>query len=251
VTRFGAVELAPDRARPGGWTLLVDGVAQSYVDLEDPTYLKFEYVRRVASVIDTVAPAGEPLRVLHLGGGALTLARYVAVTRPGSAQRVVERDEALDALVRRELPLPPGCVAELTVDDARAFVESSPGGAFDLVIGDVYSGAQMPPSVASLQFAREVARVGARYALNVADLPPLMFTRIQAATLRMAFPDVCLIASSALLRGRRYGNAVLVGGGALPLARLRRIAARDERRGRVLHGVDLTGFIGGIGPMVD
>ena len=83
------IELVPDRDRRSAWTLLVDGTPQSHVDLADPTHLEFEYVRRMASAIDLSAPAGEPLRVLHLGGGGLTLARYVAATRPASPQRVV------------------------------------------------------------------------------------------------------------------------------------------------------------------
>ena len=33
---FGEAELRPDPARPQGWTLLLDGVPQSYVDLADP-----------------------------------------------------------------------------------------------------------------------------------------------------------------------------------------------------------------------
>src|SRR2546429_3185620 len=103
-TEFGATELVADPGRAHGWTLLVDRVPQSYVDLDDPGHLEFEYVRRVASVIDAAAPAGVPLRVLHLGGGALTLPRYLAATRPGSTQRVLERDAALTALILRELP---------------------------------------------------------------------------------------------------------------------------------------------------
>src|SRR2546423_600544 len=92
--RRGAAALVPDPDRPGGWTLRLDGTPQSYVDTADPAVLHFEYMRRLGSVVDAAAPAGEPLRVLHLGGGALTLARYVAATRPGSTQQVVERDAA-------------------------------------------------------------------------------------------------------------------------------------------------------------
>src|SRR5690349_11154884 len=92
---LGYAELIPDRDRPDGWTLLVDGVPQSHVDLSNPRYLEFEYMRRLASVVDAAGPAGARLRVLHLGGGALTLPRYVVATRPGSPQRVVERDAAL------------------------------------------------------------------------------------------------------------------------------------------------------------
>jgi hypothetical protein len=68
-------ELLRDADRRAAWMLLIDGVPQSHVDLDDPGYLDFEYVRRIGHVIDEAAPAGQPLRVLHLGAGALTLAR--------------------------------------------------------------------------------------------------------------------------------------------------------------------------------
>src|SRR2546430_9151699 len=118
-TEFGATELVADPGRAHGWTLLVDGVAQSYVDLDDPTHLEFEYVRRLASVVDAAAPPGVPLTVLHLGSGALTLPRYVRHTRPGSAQRVLEWDPILVELVLRELPLPAGADIRIDIADAR------------------------------------------------------------------------------------------------------------------------------------
>lgn len=100
----GLAELLPDRDRARAWTLLIDGAPQSHVDLDDPAYLSFEYQRRLGHVIDLAAAPGRPLHVVHLGGGAFTLARYVAATRPRSTQQVVERDAALVRLVRRELP---------------------------------------------------------------------------------------------------------------------------------------------------
>src|SRR5712691_9600886 len=99
------VELLADLDRPRSWMLLVDGVPQSHVDLDDPRYLDFEYMRRLGHLIDLAAPDGMPLRVLHLGGGALTLARYVAATRPGSAQLAVESDAEVAARDRQRLPL--------------------------------------------------------------------------------------------------------------------------------------------------
>ena len=72
---------------------------------EDTLYLEFEYMRRLGHLADLAAPAGEPLRVLHLGGGGLSLARYVAAARPGSSQLAVDSDGALVKLVRRLLPL--------------------------------------------------------------------------------------------------------------------------------------------------
>lgn len=254
---LGTARLVPAGGRAGGWTLLIDGVPQSFVDPADPTHLEFEYTRRIAHVIDAAAPGGEPLRVLHLGGGALSLPRYVAATRPGSPQVVIERDAALIALVHRWLPLPGGATIEVVADDARDAVRRTPGGAYDLVIADVYQAARMPARVASTQFAGEVARVltpTGRYAVNIADLPPLAFSRRQAATLRTAFPDVCLIAEPGMLRGRRYGNVVLAAArvpGGLPVDRLAVAAYRDVFPGRLLHGSALDGFLAGARPVDD
>src|ERR1700683_158355 len=114
---LGHAELLRDADRRASWMLLVDGIPQSHVDLEDPGYLDFEYVRRLGHVIDTAAPAAQPLHVLHLGAGALTLARYVAATRPGSSQVSVEVDAALVDLVRRRLPLRG---VRVRIGDARA-----------------------------------------------------------------------------------------------------------------------------------
>jgi hypothetical protein len=56
----------------------VDGTPQSHVDLEDPTYLSFEYVRRMGHVIDrSPRPAHRCGRAPR--GRRTTLARYVAL----------------------------------------------------------------------------------------------------------------------------------------------------------------------------
>ena len=74
------IEFEADIFSATGLTLLVDGTAQSHVDPDDPTRLFFEYVRRIGHVIDAMGLPGSPLRVLHLGAGAFTLARYLAAT---------------------------------------------------------------------------------------------------------------------------------------------------------------------------
>ena len=229
----GVAELVGDPDRPRAWTLLVDGTPQSHVDLDDPEYLEFEYVRRIGHLVDLAAPAGEPLRVLHLGGGGLTLARYVAATRPRSSQLAVESDAALAELVRRQLPLSqPSRHAgrpragrsganmagrvRVRVGDARAVLEQLPAASFDVVITDLFAGARTPPHLTSAEFAAELARVLAPAGLsaaNIGDGPPLAYARAQVATVRSVFPQACLIAEAAVLRGRRFGNLVLAAGG--------------------------------------
>jgi spermidine synthase len=240
--------------------LLIDGVPQSHVDLDDPGYLDFEYVRRIGHVIDVAAPAGQPLRVLHLGAGALTLARYVAATRPGSPQLAVEADAALVDLIRLRLP-PRNPRLRVRVGDARAELERLRPGSFDVVIADVFAGGRTPAHLTSAEFwsaARRVVRAtstGSRagvVAANVADGAPLAHARAQVATARAVFPHACLIADAAVLRGRRFGNLVLAASlEPLPVEALTRRAAGDPMPGRLVHGSDLTRFTAGAKPVTD
>jgi spermidine synthase len=251
----GTATLVPDGDRPRAWTLLINGTPQSHVDLDDPTYLDFEYVRRLGHVTDLIAPPGRPLRVLHLGGGGLTLARYIAATRPRSTQQVIEIDAALVDLVRRRLPLERGHRIRIRTGDARALLARAPEAAFDLVVGDAYVGGQSPAHLSSAEFAAAVARAlrpAGCYAANLADGGARSFARAQVTTLRTVFPEVCLLADPAVLRGRRFGNLVLVAGRtAPPVAELTRRAAGDPFPGRVLDGEDLLRFAAGAPPLTD
>ncbi|GAB7038548.1 fused MFS/spermidine synthase [Catenuloplanes niger JCM 9533] len=256
-TGFGLAELVPDATAPGAWTLQVDGVPQSYVDVGDPTRMKFDYMRRLVTVVDTVAEPGVPLRVLHLGGGALSLPRYVAATRPGSVQTVVDRDTLLMALIWDRLPLPADAGVTMLLGDARETLEELPAGEFDLVVADVYQAAQMPRSITSTGFVRAAARLlrpDGLLAVNVVDVPPLARSRVMAATLGAVLPDVCVIAENGMLRGRKWGNTVLVAGlsaGRIPVQRLNALAARDQEPGRAVGGADMPAFISGATPLHD
>lgn len=262
----GTAELHPDPDRAHGWTLLLDGAPQSYVDLEDPAHLDFEYQRRLGHVIDVAAPQGQPLHVLHLGGGALSLARYVAATRPRSTQQVIEQDAALTQWVRTALPLERGWRIRIRGADARAGLGRLPQEWADLVIADVFSGARTPAHLTSGEFLHEVRRVlrpGGLYAANIADGPgaadrngtgqrPLDHLRSQVATARAAFGRVGVLADPAVLRGRRFGNGVLMASdGELPVAELTRRAAGDPHPGRVETGEGLADFAGGALPVTD
>ncbi|GGM35138.1 hypothetical protein GCM10011608_19690 [Micromonospora sonchi] len=245
----GLAELTSDPDRPGSWTLSLDGAPQSHVDLTDPTHLEFEYVRRLAAALDLIAPAGAPLRVLHLGGGALTLPRYVAATRPGSTQRVVEVDGALVELVRRLLPWPTDPRLKVRVGDARAVLAATREASYDVLVADVFAGARTPARLTSVEYAAEAARVlrpAGWYLANLADGPPLRYARGQVATVRTVLPRACLVADAGVLRGRRYGNLVLVAGRQEPpVAELTRRAAGDWFPGRVLADAELDRFAGG------
>ena len=267
-TSAGLAELVPDLSRTASWLLFLDGIPQSQVDLDDPGYLEFEYVRRIGHVADLAFPAGEPLRVLHLGGGAMTLPRYIAHTRPGSRQLVAEVDAELTDLVRRHLPLTgrrgdraaagqgargPG--VRVRAADARQVLESVAAAAYDLVISDVFAGARTPFHLTTAECARAVARAlrpGGVYAVNVADGPALDHVRGAVATVRSVFAETCMIAEAGVLRGRRLGNLVLAASARpLPYDQLRRAAAADPFPARVLDGAELERFASGAPVVTD
>lgn len=248
--RFGEAELLRDLDRDSSWLLTVDGVAQSYLDLADPTHLEFDYVRLIGDVVDCLRPG--PLSAVHLGGGGCTLPRYIAATRPGSTQLVVEADAELAALVRSSF----GAAGfRLRVGDARAELARLRPGESDLVVADVFAGSLMPEHVTTVEWLRGIAallRSDGTYVVNVADGRPLTFARAQVATLLAVLPHVALLADPSVLRGRRFANLVLAGSTvALPIEALVRRASRAAGRARVVHGEDLQAFTGGAAPITD
>jgi spermidine synthase len=252
---FGVARLVPDAHRQRAWELTVDGTPQSHVDLDDPSYLLFEYTRRIGHVLDHTAPRSAPLRVLHLGGGALTLPRYVAATRPGSSQQVVEADAALVELVRRELPLDRGSRIRIRHGDAREVMSHAPDDAFDVVISDVFARATTPAHLTTREYvlgADRVLRSGGVFVANVGDTWPLEYARSQIANTTAVFEHVCAISDPGTLNGRRFGNVVIVGSHQpLPIAALTRHAAGDVFQGRLLEGAALARFTSGRKPVTD
>jgi len=251
----GLAELVPDLSRTASWLLFTDGIPQSQVDLDDPGYLEFEYVQRIGHVVDLAFPAADPLRVLHLGGGAMTLPRYIAHTRPGSRQLVAEIDTALTELVRKHLPLPADRRIRVRAGDAREVLESVAPASYDLVISDVFASARTPFHLTTAECVRAVARAlrpGGVYAVNVADGPPLEQVRAAVATVRSVFSETCMIAEAGVLRARRLGNLVLAASERpLPYGELRRAAAADPFPARVLDGAELTRFASGAPVVTD
>ncbi|GAB2891253.1 fused MFS/spermidine synthase [Streptomyces deserti] len=251
----GTAKLMPDVDRKRAWLLTVDGAPQSYVDLDEPTHLEFEYARRLGHVLDTLAEQGRPLDVLHLGGGALTLPRYVAATRPGSRQDVVEADRGLLELVAEHLPLPEGAGVALHAADARAWLESAPDDRADVLVADVFGGSRVPAHLTSVAYAREAGRVlrgSGVYLANLPDAAPFAFLRSQLATFATVFAELALIAEPGVLRGRRFGNAVLVAAHRpIEVAALARLTAADVFPARVEHGRSLRDFTGDARPVRD
>ncbi|AAT89770.1 spermine synthase [Leifsonia xyli subsp. xyli] len=244
--------IEPDRFVPGSYQLVVDGTPQSQVNLDDPTQLFFEYVQRMGNAIDLIGEPGEPITAVHLGAGALTLPRYVAATRPGSRQQVVELESRLVDLVRQELPLPRHAQIRIRHGDARDVVGKLPAGLrgqVDLLVIDIFNGSRTPAHVTSVEFYRSAVSLlnpGGIVLVNVADGPPLAFARSQVATLGSVVGNVAALAETQVLKGRRFGNVVLMGSDSpLPLEWLPRLLASGPHPAKAVAGAELRTFTAG------
>lgn len=221
------------RLRPDGWgrggvVLDIGEAAQSHVDPAHPEEILYEYLRRIAHLADAVKAPGEPVRAAHLGAGAMTLPRYIAATRPGSVQVAVEIERELPGFVTHHLPLPSGARLHVVHDDARAALptlacaaglaaEPNTPGCFDLVVTDIFSGADSPEHLACREFyAEALAQVGPGgiLAVNVGDDPGLHFYAAQAEAMDQAartqdLSGAWTLTDAGMLGGTRAGNLIL------------------------------------------
>jgi spermidine synthase len=254
-TTYAVARIEDDPARRTGRLLFLEGIECSYVDLADPLHLEFGYVRRIADAVDLVRPPRAPIDAVHIGGGGVTLPRYVAATRPRSRQVVYEKDAGLVEVARRYLGLRTTPALRVRIGDARQRMAERPDGSADVVVGDAFDGVMVPPHLATTEFAAEVGRVlrpDGIYILNVIDGPPLRASRTAAATLLAAFPHVALTTAHDLLRERDAGNVVFLAAAVpLPLSALSRAAARGALPDLVLGRDEVTDFAGTARPVAD
>ncbi|WP_278313532.1 spermidine synthase [Lolliginicoccus levis] len=198
----------------GGWVLYVNGAPSSFISPGDPRRLGFGYMHWIAAAIECQRPGdGAGLRVLHLGGGACTLPRYVAEVLPGARQLVVEIDAELARLAREWSDLPRAPRLRIRVGEAREVVEGLSPGTRDVIVRDVFAGDETPRALTTTGFLDGVRRVlppGGTYAVNCGALRGLREAREEVATLLARFGHVLIVGDQATLKGRRPGNVVVV-----------------------------------------
>ena len=247
-TAYHCARVVADPERDTGRVLMLDTLRHSYVDLADPTHLEFAYVRAIAAVTDAIAPAGEPVSALHLGGGGLTLPRYLAEVRPGTDSLVLEVDPGVVAIDRQQLALKTSDRLRVRAVDARVGLADEPPGKRGLVVGDAFGGLSVPWQLATreaLELVDAALADGGVYAVNLIDHPPLDFVRAELATMRTVFPHVALLARAPVLDGEDGGNVVAVASRRpLPLDRIADALAERDLAWQVADERRLAAFVG-------
>lgn len=206
----GTAELLRDLDRPNAYLLMINGMESSYVDLDDPALLDFEYLRWMAAIIEHHSVG--PLDAVHLGAAGCTLIRHLLAVRPDSTHVAVDVDGALLELVTRWFGLPGPPALQVRIADARVAVEDLPDDGCGVLVRDAFAGPVTPWNLTTIEFTwavRRALRPGGLYLLNCADTPDLALAKAEAATVSSVFPHVLLTADPTMLKGRRRGNVVI------------------------------------------
>lgn len=250
--------LIPDRDTPGAFWVRFGPTSQSWVDPARPDFLAFEYVQHIAMVLDhTVldAPLDRRLRVVHLGGAGMSIPRWLAWRRPGTAQVVCEPDSLLTEEVRRKIPLPPRSGIKVRDTDGRSGLRDMPDAWADVVIVDAFDGAQVPGELATVECLDELRRVARNEAVviyNVTDRSPFAWGKRLAGGLAERWPHLLVGMEPVVHKGKRFGNLVMVGSDARPdVAGIERASARLTVGYRWITGRDARAWPGGAQPFVD
>lgn len=240
----GTARVEEDPYRSGGLILYINGVPSSHVVIGDPQALEFEYMRWIAAVINILVHsredlAADSLRITHLGGAGCSLARYFADLYPKSRNTVVELDAKLGELVRTWFDIPRAPRVKIRAAEARQAVENFYPSSREIIIRDVFAGDQTPRSLATVEFfqvlKKSLTPTGI-YIANCGDHKELLGARAELAGLREVFSHVGVVADPPMLKGRRYGNIILVASdGEIP--------AEDSFLQRKLAGELLSGAV--------
>ncbi|WP_202968454.1 fused MFS/spermidine synthase [Pseudonocardia sp. HH130629-09] len=254
-TTYYCAAVRADPADPAGRYLVLDDLRHSYVRLGDPAHLEFAYTKRFAAAIDTAFPQPRPVDAVHVGGGALTMPRWLAATRPGSTSTVLELDPGVIDLGVRSLDA--GTIPGTTVrtGDARVNLAALPDDSADLVVGDAFGARSVPWHLSTTEFLDEVARVlrpGGVYVLNVIDRYPLDLVRAATATVESRFATTMLLARPDEFAPGGGGNVVVVASDRpLDPAALDAAVARAGEAGAVLDPARTAAFTAGTPVLTD
>lgn len=213
---YGMLALEPDPDFADGWLISVNGVPSSHVVLGEPRVLAFEYMQWIATALRAHVAENldaNALRITHLGGGACSLARYLADVYPRSRNTVVELDGELARLSREWFDIPRSPRVKIRVDDARDVAASFTPASRDVIIRDAFAGAVTPENLTTLEFFTDCHRglsPAGIYVANCGDHSDLRGAKAELAGMAQVWSHVAVVADPPMLKGRRYGNIVLL-----------------------------------------
>ncbi len=245
-TSYYCIRVSDDLTSSDHWlkVLVLDHLIHSYNSIEDPSYLKYGYIKVYAEVADYLAQRlpNKDLRILYIGGGGYTLPRHIEATYPNAHQEVVEIDPGVTQTVYERLGVDPSktTIATYNVDARLMFNQlvRDHAGEYDLVIGDAFNDVSIPYHLTTREFDQEIQRLlkpdGYYLALVIDKLRGGLFIPAYVNTVESVWPYSSIMADGVYWDSSAPSTYV-VAAGAQPLdfGRLGTVRGAGSRGERV------------------
>ncbi|HAL46596.1 MAG: hypothetical protein FI707_11265 [SAR202 cluster bacterium] len=195
--------------------LSLDALVHSYVDVDDPMYLKYSYEKVFADIATFVGARNPAMNVLFIGGGGYTMPRFLEVTYPESSLEVAEIDPEVTLVAADYLGLSRRTRIVTHNQDARTLMQDIAPETYDLIIGDAFNDVSVPYHLATLEFDEAVLDLltpDGIYAVNIVDrMHSGRFLRAFEATMKRVFPYVYVLRDNDLWTSDERYTFVVIG----------------------------------------
>jgi spermidine synthase len=213
-TNYFCIRVHPDDDDPRIQVLTLDRLVHSYVNLEDPTDLRYGYERIYRDVLTAVTLPETPISAFFIGGGGYTFPRYIEVSYPNSSIEVAEIDPGVTRTAYEHLALPRDTRIVSVNEDARHYLEHLPRERrFSLILGDAFNDFSVPYHLTTLEFNQLVAEHlsgDGFYMVNIIDGRHGDFLRAYVLTLGQVFKHVYISPVGSSLGGAARQTYVIV-----------------------------------------
>lgn len=138
--------------------LVLDNLIHSYVSLDDPRHIEYEYERIYAEVLKWLYEGDTEFKSLTIGGGGYTFPRYMEITYPRSHIDVVEIDPEVTRVVYQHLGLPKTTKIRSFNTDGRWFVMNC-SDKYDVIFTDAFNDLSIPYHLTTKEFVEQLKSI--------------------------------------------------------------------------------------------
>jgi spermidine synthase len=154
-----------------GEALILDNLIHSINDVNDPTFLDYDYIRIYEEVVSWQMKQRSSIDALFIGGGGYTFPRYMEAKYTGAQIDVVEIDPEVTRVVYEYLGLPRSTTIRSFNEDGRWFVMNSKDkGRYDFIFGDAFNDLSIPYHLTTKEFAQQMRELLKPDGLLIANL---------------------------------------------------------------------------------
>ena len=138
--------------------MVLDNLIHSYVCLENPFHIEYEYERIYSDVLKWKFRKNQDFKSLTIGGGGYTFPRYMELFYPNAQIDVVEIDPEVTKIVYNHLGLSANTRIKTYNTDGRWFVMNC-AEKYDLIFTDAYNDLSIPYHLTTKEFAMQLKSI--------------------------------------------------------------------------------------------